>query len=64
MGWLLFCSIFISTGITLAIQETNQALGYYIGTTLLAIHFFAVVLYNTRNGGERNEQKTTRKANR
>jgi hypothetical protein len=49
-GWLLTVSIFLSFGMTLAIQEYNFNLGYLIGCVLIAIHFFVIALWFTRKG--------------
>ena len=49
-GWLLTVSIFLSFGMTLAIQEYSFNLGYLIGAVLLAIHFFVIALWFTRKG--------------
>jgi hypothetical protein len=49
-GWLLTVSIFLSFGMTLAIQEYSLNLGYLIGTVLIAIHFFVIALWFTRRG--------------
>ena len=49
-GWLLTVSIFLSFGMTLAIQEYSVIIGYYIGVVLLAIHFLVIALWFTRRG--------------
>jgi hypothetical protein len=49
-GWLLTVSIFLSFGMTLAIQEYSFNLGYLIGCVLIAIHFFVIALWFTRKG--------------
>jgi hypothetical protein len=49
-GWLLTVSIFLSFGMTLAIQEYSVTLGYLIGCVLLAIHFLVIALWFTRKG--------------
>ena len=47
-GWLLTVSIFLSFGMTLAIQEYSFNLGYLVGCVLIAIHFFVIALWFTR----------------
>jgi hypothetical protein len=49
-GWLLTVSIFLSFGMTLAIQEYSFNLGYLVGCVLIAIHFFVIALWFTRKG--------------
>jgi hypothetical protein len=49
-GWLLTISIFLSFGMTLAIQEYSFNLGYLVGCVLIAIHFFVIALWFTRKG--------------
>jgi ABC-type Na+ efflux pump permease subunit len=49
-GWLLTVSIFLSFGMTLAIQEYNFILGYYAGAVLIAIHFLVIAVWFTRKG--------------
>jgi hypothetical protein len=49
-GCLLTVSVFLSFGMTLAIQEYSVRLGYLIGYVLLAIHFLVIALWFTRKG--------------
>jgi hypothetical protein len=49
-GWLLTVSIFLSFGMTLAIQEYSFNLGYLVGCVLIAVHFFVIALWFTRKG--------------
>jgi hypothetical protein len=47
-GWLLTVSVFLSFGLTLAIQEYSINLGYLIGVALIGIHFLVIALWFTR----------------
>jgi hypothetical protein len=49
-GWLLTVSVFLSFGMTLAIQEYSVTIGYYAGAVLIAIHFLVIALWFTRKG--------------
>jgi hypothetical protein len=49
-GLLLAISIMLSMTLVFWIQTFHFNMGYLIGAVLIAIHFFVVALYFTREG--------------